>query len=49
MPIHKWHLLAPDGVSRFFEILKIARYSCGFKNALALPGTKNYHFWMDTI
>jgi hypothetical protein len=42
--IHKQHLLAPGCVFRFFEILKIARYSpqghflrgaCGFKNAIA--------------
>jgi hypothetical protein len=49
VPIHKWHLWAPGGVSRFVEILKIAHYSRGFKNALALPGTKVYHFWMDTV
>jgi hypothetical protein len=31
-----------------FEILKIARYSSGFKIAQALPRTKIYHLWMDT-
>jgi len=33
---------------RSFEILKIARYSSGFKIAQALPQTKIYHLWMDT-
>ena len=60
MSIHKRHLSAPGRVSRFFEILKIANYSSGFKNAIAfrlrlkatprqVPGAKIYHLWMDTI
>ncbi len=34
--------------SRIFKILGIARYTCGFKNARALPGTKIYYFRMGT-
>jgi hypothetical protein len=48
MPIQKQHIMAQGCVFRFFAILGIARYACGCKNALALPGTKIYHFWMDT-
>ena len=33
---------------RSFEILKIARYSSGFKIAQALPRTKIYYLWKDT-
>ncbi len=33
---------------RSFEILKIARYSSGFKIAQALPQTKIYYLWTDT-
>jgi len=38
----------PELRFRFFEILEIANYSCGFKIAQALLGTKIYHFWTHT-
>jgi hypothetical protein len=49
VPIQKRHLLAPGGASRLFVILEMADYACSYKNALALPGTKIYHSWTDTI
>jgi len=39
---------APGRRFRYFEILKIARYSSGFKIAQALLRTKIYHLWTDT-
>ena len=42
--IQKWHLLAPGGVSRFFEILKIAKLFLRFQKCSSLARNQNLPF-----